>query len=123
MRKNLLRERAAMTLEVERKGDLLVVSPHGRLGEVESQQLEREIVGLIDQGARKMVFNFADVPFITSTCLGVLMLAHKRVRPDGGFIRIAATQPLVRQILEITKLTRLFGLYDGVAEAVKGKTG
>ena len=123
MRRNLLRERAAMTLEVERKGDLLVVSPHGRLGEVESQQLEREIVGLIDQGARKIIMNFADVPFITSTCLGVLMLAHKRVRPDGGFIRIAATQPLVRQILEITKLSRLFGLYDGVAEAAKGKTG
>jgi anti-sigma B factor antagonist len=109
-----------MTLEVERKGDVLVVSPHGRLGEMESQQLERELVGLIDQGARKMVFNFADVPFITSTCLGVLMLAHKRVRPDGGFIRIAASQPLVRQILEITKLTRLFGLYDGVDEAVRG---
>ena len=49
-----------MTLEVERKDDYLVVVPHGRLGEVESQQLERELIGLIDQGARKMVINFAD---------------------------------------------------------------
>ena len=67
-----------------------------------------------------MVVNFADVPFITSTCLGVLMLAHKRVRDEGGFIRIAAAQPLVRQILEITKLTRLFGLYDSVEAALRG---
>jgi anti-anti-sigma regulatory factor len=46
------------------------------------------------------------------------MVAHKEARKVGGGVRVARPQPLVRQILEITKLTKLFGRYDSVEDAL-----
>lgn len=108
-----------MSYEVEQRDDMTVVTPHGRLGEIEAHQLERELLTLVDQGNVRLVIDFADVPFVTSSCLGALMMTHKRVRAKSGFVRVAGAQPLVHQILEITKLTKLFGVYPAVNDALK----
>ena len=112
---------SSMTHEVERRDDVLVVTPHGRIGEIEAHHLERELLNLIEQGSVKLVMNLSDVSFITSTALGALMVAHKRVKPRQGYVRIVRPQPLVRQILEITKLVKLFGLYPSVNAAIAGR--
>ena len=110
---------SGLLLDVAQHGDAVVVTPHGRLAELEARQLEDELVGRIDQGCVNIVLDMSDVPFVTSACLGAIMLAHKRVRDKNGRVRVVTPQPLVRQILEITKLTKLFGTYDSVEEALK----
>jgi len=114
-------EDSVMSLEVERQGAVCLVSPHGRIGETEAHPFERELLALVDQGATKIIVDFSDVSFATSSCLGALMVVHKRVRPQGGYVRLAGPQPLVQRILEITKLTRLFGSYRTVREALAAK--
>lgn len=108
----------SLKLETRTTRNRLLVTPHGRMGEIEAHQLQRELLALIDQGAQRMVVDMTDVPFITSTCLGALMVAHKRIREKNGYIRVAGAQPLVRQILEITKLVKLFGRYETPAQAL-----
>ena len=110
-----------MELVIERRGDVPLVTVHGRVGELEAHELDRELMNLIEQGAVKIVIDLADVPYATSTCLGAMMVAHKRVREKGGYVRVARPQPLVRQILEITKLTKLFGCYASVEDALAAK--
>lgn len=110
-----------LSYEVEPRGDKHLVTLHGRIGELESHQLQRELVTLVDQGAKFIVLDLTDVPFVTSSCLGALMVAHKRVRMENGGMRIAGAQPLVRQILEITKLFKLFGRYESVQAALNAK--
>lgn len=107
--------------EVEQRGDVHVVTPHGRMGEVEAHQFERELLALIERGAAKLVLDLSDVCFVTSTGLGAFMLAHKRVKAHQGYVRIVRPQPLVRQILEITKLVKLFGIYQSVDAAIAGR--
>jgi anti-anti-sigma factor len=116
-----MEEGAAISLEVERRGAVCLVSPHGRIGETESHPFERELLALVDQGATQIIVDLSDVSFVTSSCLGALMVVHKRVRPQGGYVRLAAPQPLVQRILEITKLTRLFGNYRTTREALAAK--
>jgi anti-sigma B factor antagonist len=110
-----------VSLEVERRGGVCLVRPHGNISEAEAPPFQRELLALADQGASRFVVDLADVRFITSSCLGVLMVLHKRVRPQGGYVRLAAPQPLVQHILEITKLTKLFGSYRTVREALAAK--
>ena len=116
-----MEESSVMSLEVERRGGICLVSPHGRIGEAEAQPFERELLALTDQGATKIIVDLSDVSFMTSSCLGALMVVHKRVRPLGGYVRLAGPQPLVERILAITKLTRLFGSYRTVREALAAK--
>ena len=110
-----------LTHEVEPRGNALVVTPHGRLGETESHQFERDLLDLIERGSVKLVLDLSDVSFVTSTGLGVFMVAHKRVKARQGYVRIVRPQPLVRQILEITKLIKLFGIYPSVDAAIAGR--
>jgi anti-sigma B factor antagonist len=114
-------EESVTSLEVERRGAVCLVSPHGRIGEAESHPFERELLALADQGATQFIVDLSDVRFMTSSCLGALMVVHKRVRPQGGYVRLASPQPLVQHILEITKLTKLFGSYRTVREALAAK--
>jgi len=116
-----MQEESALSLEVERRGDAHFVTPHGRIGEIEAQSFQRELLALADQGATKIVVDLSDVPFVTSSCLGALMVTYKRVRGPGGYVRLVAPQPLVRHILEITKLTKLFGIYRTAQEALEAK--
>jgi anti-anti-sigma factor len=111
-------EPSLLSYEVEPRGDKHLVTLHGRVGELEAHQLQRELLTLIDQGARRIVLDLSNVPFITSSCLGAMMVAHKQLRKENGLLRVAGAQPLVRQILEITKLFKLFGRYDSVQAAL-----
>jgi anti-anti-sigma factor len=116
-----MNESSVVSLEVERRGAVCLVSPHGRIGEIEAYPFQRELLALVDQGATKIILDLSDVSFVTSSFLGALMIVHKRVRQRGGYVRVASPQPLVRSILEITKLTKLFGGYRTAREALAAK--
>ena len=111
---------SAMPLETEIRGDAVVVTLHGRIGELESGRLERELAGMIEATSPRLVLDLGDVPFITSAFLSALMAAYRRARAGGGWLRIANCQPLVRQVLEVTRLTKLFGQYEDIEQALAG---
>jgi len=114
-------EESAASLEIERRRDVHFVTPHGRIGELEAPPFERELLSLVDQGATKIIVDLSDVPFVTSGCLGALMVAYKGVRGHGGYVRLIGAQPLIRRILEVTKLNKLFGIYRTAQEALAAK--
>lgn len=112
---------AAINLELEQRGETTVVRPHGSIDDMGAHHLGEALVAQMDQGARSIVVDMSDVSFITSSCLGAFMMAHKRLRKCGGGLRIANAQPLVREVLQITKLARLFGVYDSVEQAINAR--
>jgi len=111
----------SMTFAVDRRGEVAIVTPSGRITETEAYSLGKELSNLAAQGVIRIILDLGDVAFITSACLGVLMAAHKLCRKAGGGLCVARPQPLVRQILDITKLIKLFGIYDSVDEAIAAK--
>lgn len=111
-------ERLAMSLEVEWRGDAAVVTLHGRISTLEARRLEGELLDQVERGRPKIVLDMSDVPFITSACLGALVAARMRGHKQGGYLRVACPQPLVEQVLRMTKLAKVFGLYKSVGDAL-----
>jgi anti-anti-sigma factor len=81
----------------------------------------RQIVEQIEEGARRIVADLADVPYMSSSGLGALMAAEKHGRQRGVAISLAALDPNVRGIFMATKLTKLFRLFDTVEEALAAR--
>ena len=50
--------------------------------------------------------------------LGVLLGGVKRLRPQGGQLRVVVSQPGLRRIFEVTLLDRVFMLFPTRAEAL-----
>src|SRR5438046_5355941 len=69
-------------------------------------------------GGDRLVLDFSQVDYISSVGLRVLMLAGKEIREHGGSIVVAALQPVVREIFEISRFNLVFQCFGSVREAL-----
>ena len=64
------------------------------------------------------MLDFSQVDYISSVGLRVLMLAAKKAREQDGAIVVAALQPVVREIFEISRFNLVFQCFGTVREAL-----
>jgi anti-anti-sigma factor len=64
------------------------------------------------------VLDFSKVEYISSVGLRVLMLAAKQSREQGGTIVVAALQPVVREIFEISRFNLVFECFGTTRAAL-----
>lgn len=102
--------------------DLLTVS--GRLDAATAPQLKKQIDELFDQGRYRLVLDLANLDYVASPGLRVLIEARKRARDwkltdmDGGDVRIVNLPPRIKEVFDLTGFTSLFSIYSDVTEAV-----
>ena len=101
---------APATLELtvsEHEGET-VVRAAGELDVNTAPELREQLTRLIGEDPRRIVVDLSEVSFVDSTALSVLVSALKRLRQADGDLELAAPNPSVRRVFEITGLTRLF---------------
>ena len=94
---------------VDGTGEVVV---EGEVDIATAPQLREALHQAIDQGATRLRIDLAEVGFIDSAGLGVLIGVLKRIREVGGEIELAHVQPAPRKVIEITGLDELFTLID-----------
>ncbi len=67
---------------------------------------------------QKVVMDFAEVPYIDSSGLGELVSGYTDLVNAGGSLVLAGVAERVRQVLNHTRLSKVFRSFAGVAEAV-----
>jgi anti-anti-sigma factor len=111
----------AMRLDESRFADVVVLGPIGRVDHVTAEELKTALAPHLARcgpGHDHVVLDFAGVDYISSAGLRVLMLAAKQAKAQGGFLAVAAVQPLVQEILEISKFTLVLRMLPSVRDAV-----
>lgn len=97
--------------------DICVVQLIGEIDVFASPEVKSALVGLIKDGHRLLVIDFAKVAYIDSTGLGALVAALKGARENGGSIAVVCRNPQIRRIFDITGLVKVFGMFDEVEAA------
>ena len=59
-----------------------------------------------------VVVDLADVEFLDSSALGMLVKALKRARAAGGDLALTRPQPRVWKVFEVTRLDEVFAVVD-----------
>jgi anti-sigma B factor antagonist len=70
--------------------------------------LRQKVKDLIEAGTKKLVIDFADVPYIDSTGLGFLAGSHATAKMAGVSMVLADLNPYVRKVLEGVQLLQFF---------------
>ena len=88
-----------MTVNKTLDGDALTVAISGRVDTVTAPQLEAEIN--LD-GVKDLTFDFADVEYVSSAGLRLLVKTYKAMSSVGGAMKIANIRPIVKEVFDIT---------------------
>jgi anti-anti-sigma factor len=106
-------------IAVRFKEDVAILSLSGKfLAGSDGPYLRQKVKDLMDAGTRKLIVDFADVPYIDSTGLGFLAGARVTVQNAGARIVLGSLNPHVRKILDDVNLTQFFVLADSAAAAM-----
>jgi anti-sigma B factor antagonist len=101
-------------------GDLAILQFGGpELDCIDPAVLDEEFSQLLaDPRWRRVVISFEHVRYLCSSDIGVLLRFWKRCRADGRQVRLAAMNPMVHKIFELTRLTEILSISGSVEEAL-----
>jgi anti-sigma B factor antagonist len=115
--------RMQLSIDHRLHGEMVIVTVSGEIDVLSSGQLREYLHALIKDGRVHLVVDLSGVEFLDSTGLGVLVAVHHRLQAsDGSMVFVGATER-VRNVFHITRLTRVFPLFDTLDEALEASAG
>lgn len=106
-----------ITVSNEPRGTVLRVA-----GEVDlrsSPALREKLLELVEQKPARVVLDLAGVSYLDSSGVGTIVEFKRKLDRTRGSVILAALQPRVRSVLEITKLDRFFTIVQSLEEALR----
>ncbi len=106
-------------VEEECDGAVVVRVKGKRIDASQAPVVREAVTKRIEAGPRKIVLDLTLVEFIDSIGLGVLVACFKRMGGQGKLAIIGA-QGTVARLFKLTRMDRVFPLYDSLDEALRG---
>jgi anti-sigma B factor antagonist len=104
---------------VRHEGDALVVGLRGTLGFATVPAIRVACERLIDEHRpKRLIINVADVGYVDSAGVAMLVALRRRMLNDGATVIVAEPQPMVREMFEVVKLSRLMPIEASEAAAL-----
>ena len=91
------------------------------LEEKDIRALQESIVSVIEStsGGINLILDFCNVRFLSSAVLGLLIRISKRIYERAGQLRLCNINPRIHEIFKITRLTKVFDIYQDVESAAE----
>jgi anti-sigma B factor antagonist len=90
------------------------------LEEQDIAALQDTIMSIIEQSENlKLVLDFGNVRFLSSSVLGLLIRISKRVYEKNGKLRLCNIDKKIYEVFKITRLTKTFDIYQDIQTAIK----
>ena len=107
-----------LRVEVQQRGDLAIVKLSGSASMDVCSTLQERLYDLIDLEVKRLVLDMSELDFMSSVGLGAIIAAHLRARHRNCEIRIVGPKPRILELLDLTRLTRLFDVFKSMDEAI-----
>ena len=97
-----------LLVEVTRDGGGALVRIEGEVEFATAPRLRATLLDLAQESASPVVLDLAEVSFLDSAGISLLIQAKKRLSAAGSDLVLRAPQPNIRRVLEISGVTELF---------------
>jgi anti-sigma B factor antagonist len=102
-------------------GNARAVFPKGRLDHENCEPFRAELAGHLDAAVRAgepLVLDMSGLEYVSSAGLRCLMLAAKEASARQGRVMVAAMQPVVAEIFQISRFNLVFEVFPTLREAL-----
>mgnify|MGYP006373976735 FL=1 len=99
---------------------IVILEPKGKImGGPDASLLHDRLHEYIERNKRKVVIDLAQVDWMNSTGLGILISSYTTLLNNNGQLKLANVTEKIQSLLTITKLVTVFETYESVDEAVR----
>ncbi len=89
------------------------------LDEANITDIGQTLIYLVDENpAPKILLDFNNVEHLSSAALGMLINLNNKIRQGNGQLRLANIKPQIKDVFQITKLDKLFKIFENRALAL-----
>jgi anti-anti-sigma factor len=110
-----------MKVSSRRFANAVVLHVEGRLDQDTCVDFTRDLMTHVDSAARDggaVVLDLSSLDYVSSAGLRCFMLASRQAKAHQGRIFVAALQPMVKEIFEISHFNLVFQVFPSVREAM-----
>jgi anti-sigma B factor antagonist len=111
-----------MRVDSRTRDSIMILDVQGRVVGDASLELRRSINGWLgeipEEEKPRVILNLGKVSMMDSSGLGVLVSSYTSVQKRGGRLVLAGLGRGLQNLIAITKLTRVFDMYESEEEAV-----
>jgi anti-sigma B factor antagonist len=108
-----------MEIASSRQGKIAIVLVSGRMNADSAPQFQEACDEQLKQGASHLVVGLDGLSYISSMGLGAFLYLAKHLQSTGGAILLCGMRGMVREVFDITGITKLFPLFPTTTEAVQ----
>lgn len=106
-------------IEEMRKGDVLVLYVKGRLDALSSPSAEKRIFDCINSGHSKLLLDFADVEYLSSAGMRMLLSTTKKLKTLSGKLVVSSIATNVMDVLKMSGFDHVLELAKSEEEGLK----
>ena len=107
-----------LSIDVRKIDDILIVAANGPFSTGEGTLFRNTVKRYSDDGARNFILNLGEVSYIDSSGFGELLKTYTTLRKIGGEVVLLNPSKMVRDLLEITKLSTVFHIFADESKAI-----
>ena len=100
----------------DKNPEVITVKLTGSLDTATAPELERELAPILASQVKDLVFDLANLKFISSAGLRVFSMARKQIKAAGGQTSFLNMQPQIKEVFEIIKALPGVAVFKNEAE-------
>ena len=112
----------AFAIQQDQQGAVRILALSGRLDTETSADLELALADLQAAGATHFLIEMADIGYVSSAGLRVLLALAKQLDGGRGSLRLCALNAAVTQVFDVAGFSKLFLIYPTRDAALAGHT-
>jgi anti-anti-sigma factor len=106
-----------LELSDKRIDSVVIMKAAGRIDMITSDAFRERLLELL-AGALPVVIDLSGVDYVSSAGLRALMIGSKQAHSAGTQLAVAALQPVVLEIFQISRFDKVLRCYDSVDAAL-----
>jgi anti-sigma B factor antagonist/stage II sporulation protein AA (anti-sigma F factor antagonist) len=107
-----------MDVQIEQKGDIVVLRVEGRLDAASSPQLEDKLNSIIAAGYFKILLNLTNVDYLSSAGMRLLLSISKKLKHLEGKIVACGLNNEVLEVIKMAGFQQVLQLYPNEEDAL-----
>lgn len=85
--------------------------PQGRIDSATGPAFEKDVLQQIDDGQRLVLLDFAELQYISSAGLRIVLLAAKKMKTAGGKLVLCSLNPQIAEVFQISGFSNILDIH------------